>query len=177
MKSRRFRTVFDPSYEKLVNVFLSDEEMLKLLPFQKYKFLGLETVNATTVKRKFLLNKDTIKIPRMFESKIKPEYLEWKETIIFNKDNKSGMFSIQPNIPQNFRSKVLCHGEFEFVTLKDNKTERNLNLTVKVDVPFIGSLIESEVLDQVWLLFHHEEEVINEFYLIFHEQKTHGFMP
>lgn len=100
----------------------------------------------------------------MFESKIKPEYLEWEETIIFDKDNKSGMFSIQPNIPQNFRSKVLCHGEFEFVTLKDNKTERNLNLTVKVDVPFIGSLIESEVLDQVWLLFHHEEEVINDFY-------------
>ena len=72
MKTRKFRTVFDPSYEKLVNVFLSDKEVLKLLPFEKYMFLDLETVNASTVKRKFVLNKEVIKIPKVFESKIKP---------------------------------------------------------------------------------------------------------
>ncbi len=168
MIKRTMITKFNSSFEDVVDAF-SNKEKLSEMKFEKFKFLNIIETSTNqkvkTFKRKFILDKEKLNIPDWIAGKIKPEYLEWEEFVAYDTELKTGIFSITPNIPLEYSQKFLCHGEFSFNLNSNKTTERMVSLSIDVKAPFlIKGLIETEMMNQIWLLLHHEKEVINDFF-------------
>lgn len=169
MKTRQIRTKFNCRINVLLEDYFSNEELIKQMPFKKFSLVSLTQSQSKTGKnvkvitRRFLLNISETKIPEVFKPYITNKKIEWEETISFDYETQTGMFDISlVGFPQ-LNNRFICNGEVVFAPFDNDKTERIMRVNIDINAPFlIKNLLETFVMDEIWLMIHHEAEVVND---------------
>lgn len=172
MKSREFTTKFDCPVNVLLDHYFSNEELVKQMPFKKFSLVSLFQqeekgdfyLKDKLIKRRFLLNVNETKIPEFMKSFLQDKKIEWEETVIYSSYTKLGSFKVELVDHPNLNSKFTCYGDIRFQDIPEtNKSKRLMTVNVDVAAPWIlKNTLESFILDEIWLMIHHEAEVVND---------------